>query len=164
MLCPARGRADVLDHAANGFSIRVAVDVGAPAATVWAALIDVKRWWSADHTFSGNAANLSIDARPGGCFCEQLPNGGVRHLTVVYADSGKLLRLNGGLGPLQDLAVSGAMQWKLTEAAGKTSLELTYKVGGYAPGGVDPLASPVNDVLTEQVQRLKSFVETGRPR
>ena len=81
-------------------------------------------------------------------------------MTVVYADPGKLLRLSGGLGPLQDLAVNGVMSWKLTEAAGKTTIEVTYKVGGYMPGGagVGALAGPVDSVVTTQVKRLAQFV------
>ena len=119
-------------------------------------------WWDAAHTFSGNAANLSIDARAGGCFCERLSGGGsVQHLTVIHADPGKLLRMSGGLGPLQDLAATGVMSWKMTEAGGKTALEVTYKVAGYSPGGgVGALSAPVDAVLTAQVRRLAEFVST----
>src|ERR1700704_6205463 len=98
--------ADVVDSAPNGFTVKVAADAAAPAARVYQALTQqIASWWDKAHTWSGNAAYLSIDARPGGCFCEKLPNGGVQHMTVLYADPGKLLRLSGGLGPLQDLAV-----------------------------------------------------------
>jgi hypothetical protein len=31
--------------------------------------------------------------------------------------------MSGGLGPLQDLAVTGVMSWAFTEAAGKTTIE-----------------------------------------
>ena len=62
---------------------------------------DVGLWWDSSHTFSGNAENLSIDDKAGGCFCENLENGGsVRHLEVVFVDPGKTLRMIGGLGPL----------------------------------------------------------------
>ncbi len=86
----------------------------------------------------------------------------MRHLTVVYADQGKLLRLSGGLGPLQGLAVTGSMTWTFTDANSGTRLVLTYTVGGYAPGGVDAIAKPVDAMLTGQVQRLKRFIETGK--
>jgi uncharacterized protein YndB with AHSA1/START domain len=159
--------ADVVDSAPNGFTLKVVVDAAAPAALVYRALTErIGAWWDSSHSFSGNAANLSIDARPGGCFCETLPGGGgVRHMTVTYADPGKLLRLSGGLGPLQDLAVTGAMTWKLTEASGRTTIEVTYKVGGYVPGGtgVGALAAPVDAVLTAQVKRLAQFVEKSTP-
>lgn len=158
-----RARAEVTDSAAGGFTIKLTVTVAAPAAKAWAALIEPRGWWDKNHTFSGDAANLSLDPAPGGCFCEKLPaGGGVRHLTVVYSDPHKLLRLTGGLGPLQDLAVAGVMTWKLTDTAGKTTLELTYKAGGYAPTGLAALARPVDGVLAEQLARWKRKVETGK--
>ena len=47
------------------------------------------------------AANLSLDAAPGGCFCERLPNGGgVEHMRVTYVEPGKRIVLTGSLGPL----------------------------------------------------------------
>lgn len=81
-------------------------------------------------------------------------------MTVIYAEPGKLLRLAGGLGPLQDLALTGVMSWKLTEANGRTTIEVTYKVGGYAPGGVGAMAAPVDAVLGAQVKRLAQYVST----
>jgi len=165
LVLSSSARADVVDSSAGGFTVKTVVQISAPAVNVYRAIVDrVWAWWESSHTFSGSASNLSIDATPGGCFCEKLPNGGgVRHMTVVYVDAGKLLRLNGGLGPMQDMAVTGAMSWKLSEAAGKTTLEVTYKVGGYLPGGFDTLAKTVDTVLTTQVQRLKRFVETDAP-
>jgi uncharacterized protein YndB with AHSA1/START domain len=165
LLWASAARADVVDSSAGGFTAKMVVPIAAPAATVYRAIVDrVGIWWDSNHTWSGSAANLTIDATAGGCFCERLPNGGgVRHMTVVYVDPGKLLRLNGGLGPLQDMAVAGSMTFKLTESAGKTSLEVTYKVGGYAPGGLDAIAKPVDGVLTAQILRLKKFVETDAP-
>jgi uncharacterized protein YndB with AHSA1/START domain len=160
----APARADVADSAAGGFSVKQTVTVAAPAAKAWSTLIEPRGWWDKSHTWSGDANNLTLSATPGGCFCEKLAGGGgVHHMTVVYADPGKLLRLTGGLGPLQDLPVTAVMTFKLTEAQGKTTLELTYKVGGYAPGGLAALAAPVNGVLGEQLARWKRRVETGKP-
>jgi uncharacterized protein YndB with AHSA1/START domain len=163
-LLSSTARAEVVDSAAGGFTVKQTVAVTAPAAKAWAALIDLRSWWDKSHTWSGDAANLSLEAVPNGCFCEKLPGGGgVRHMTVVYVEPNKLLRLTGGLGPLQDLAVAGAMTFKLTEAQGKTTLEMTYKIGGYAPTGLAGLAKPVDGVLGEQLARWKRRVETGKP-
>jgi uncharacterized protein YndB with AHSA1/START domain len=158
--------ADVIDSAPGGFSVKIAVDVASPPADVYRALVErVGTWWSADHTWSGNSENLSIDARPGGCWCERLANGGgVQHMTVAYVDPEKLLRFRGALGPLQLLAVDGSMTWELTKAGDKTHLQLTYTVGGYSASGLGAtMAKPVDGVLTLQVQRLKKLVETGQP-
>ncbi len=162
---PAVAKADVVDSGAAGFTVKIVSNVSAPAAKVYSVLVEqIGVWWDPAHTWSGKSANLSLDPTPGGCFCEKLPaGGGVRHLTVLYADPGKLLRLSGGLGPLQDMAVNGSMTWKLTEESGKTTIEFTYKVGGYQPGGIEAMAKPVDGVLTAQISRLKRFVETGKP-
>jgi hypothetical protein len=163
-LAGAPAHAAVVDSAAGGFTVRHVVEVRGQAINAYRTLVDrVNVWWQSDHTFSGNSVNLSMDARPGGCFCELLPGrGAVQHLMVVYADAGKLLRLTGGLGPLQDLAVEGTMTWKLTESLSTTTIEMTYRVGGYAPGGLAALAPVVDMVLGTQVGRLKMLIDTGR--
>lgn len=162
LLAASSAFADVVDSGPGGFTTKTSVTVNAPAARAYAALAKIGSWWSKDHTWSGNATNLSLDAKPGGCFCETLPNGGVRHMTVIYADAGKMLRLSGGLGPLQDLAVTGVMTFTFTEANGKTTIDVTYKVGGYMAGGLNGLAKPVDSVVTEQVTRLKDYVDAAR--
>jgi hypothetical protein len=57
--------------------------------------------------------------------------------------------------------VAGHLTFKLTAQAGGTLVTETYDVGGHAPGGLDKLAGPVNEVLDEQLGRLKTRVETG---
>ncbi len=157
--------AEVVDSAADGFSIRHTVEISADTDDVYRTLTrGVGDWWHPDHTFTGDSGNLRIEARGGGCFCEKLGNGGeVAHLTVVYAEPGKLLRMSGGLGPLQPLAVNGSMAFTLTEADGITTVELTYTVGGYHPGGLGEWSKPVDGVLGTQLQRLERFMETGNP-
>ena len=50
-----------------------------------------------------------------GCWCEKLPNGGgVRHMQVVNVMPGKMLVMTGGLGPLQSMAATGSMSFKLS--------------------------------------------------
>jgi uncharacterized protein YndB with AHSA1/START domain len=158
--------AEVIETSETGFLVRNAELINAPPLKVYSALIErIGSWWDPDHTFSGDSRNLSIEPKAGGCFCERLPdNGGVRHLTVVMLSPGKELRMTGALGPLQEDGLAGSMTWRLSEAAGSTRVELTYSVGGYRPGGLRGIASPVDSVLRGQLLRLKSFVETGRPR
>ena len=164
LIAAAPAAADVVDSAANGFTVKIAVETSATASRAFAAIVNVAGWWDPEHTWSGKAINLSLDASAGGCFCEQLTNGGsVRHLTVVYVDPNKLLRLNGGLGPMQDMAVAGSLSFAVTEAMGKSTVTMTYKVGGYLPGGLDAMAKPSDGMLTGAMQRLKRFIDTGTP-
>ncbi|MDX1644046.1 MAG: ATPase [Thermoanaerobaculia bacterium] len=161
---PATATAEVVDAAAGGFTVRTVLDVGAPPDEVYSALTEnVGSWWDPAHTYSGDAARLSIDARPGGCFCERLDAGGVQHMEVVFASHGVRLRLEGGLGPLQAEAVTGHLSWDLEATESGARLTLTYKVVGYAPGGLEAWAAPVDSVLSQAATRLVRFVETGKP-
>lgn len=154
------------EKAVNGFTVTHELTVNAPQARVYESLVEqVGHWWNPDHTFSGDSANLSIDARPGGCFCEVLPHGGgVEHLRVVYIAPGSVLRMSGALGPLQAYGLAGSLTWTLkSDSESSTELKLSYIVGGFMEGGFDQIAPAVEAVLGEQVQRLKHFVETGEP-
>jgi uncharacterized protein YndB with AHSA1/START domain len=155
-------QAEVTDRSAQGFQITRSVEIAAARATVWSALMNPALWWSSAHSWSGNAANLSIDTVRG-CFCEALPNGGsVRHMALVYTDAASLLRLEGALGPLVMTGASGHLAVSLKDAGGKTTVTLTYDVGGYAKGGLaETWATPVDGVLGEQVDRLKRYIEAG---
>lgn len=153
--------AEVKDSSAIGFTVQDTVFIAADPNDVYHALVaDIGSWWDSAHTFSGNARNLSIDDKAGGCFCEKLENGGsVRHLEVVFADPGKTLRLIGGLGPLQAMAVTGSMTWSLSKTDTGTNVKVIYSVGGYRPGGLQKLASLVDKVIFEQLKRLKEYME-----
>ena len=155
-------RAEVTDKSAAGFEVVEKATIAAPASKVWDALMRPGKWWSSQHSWSGDAKNLHFD--PDGCFCETLKKGAVRHMMIIYNDGGTTLRLNGGLGPMQMTGASGNLGFVLKETAGKTALVVTYDVGGYAKGGLaETLAGPVDFVLGEQVKRLAKYVETGKP-
>jgi uncharacterized protein YndB with AHSA1/START domain len=157
-------KAEVVSVAANGFQVKQTAHIAANPDKVYAALVKPSQWWSSEHTFSGNAANLSLVPKAGGCWCEKLPKGGsVLHLTVVTAKPGDSLRLRGALGPLQGMGVDGAMTWSLKVASDGTDLIMIYVVGGYYDKGFDDLSKGVDQVLGEQVGRLKSAIETGKP-
>jgi len=152
--------AEVADSSANGFTVKVTSQLQAAPADVYARIIKVGEWWDSSHTYSQDAHNLSIEERAGGCFCEKLPNGGgVQHMEVVLLIPGKLLRLRGGLGPLQGMATAGSMTFTLTPATGGTKLDLTYAVVGYSAQGLTSIAPAVDHVLSDQIARLKTYVE-----
>lgn len=157
--------AGVIQVTSAGFLVRHEASVKAPPAKVYAALVEqVGMWWDGNHTYSGEAKNLSIDPRPGGCFCESLNDGGgIEHMRVVYVAPGEVLRMFGALGPLQASGVAGSLTWKVTGAASGSRVELSYGVGGYLEGGFEKSAPAVDRVLGEQLQRLKLFIETGAP-
>lgn len=168
-LCTGVAHAAVTDVTSNGFTLKESAEIAATPDQVYAALIRPSRWWSKDHTFSGDAAKLTLNARAGGCFCESLAGGGsVLHLSVVYAARGESLRLTGMLGPFQGIAGNGVMTWTIAPAKKGIRLEMTYQVAGYANASVSgrsyaDWAKAGDGVLAEQVSRLKQFIETGSP-
>src|ERR671923_410056 len=85
--------AEVADSSSVGFTVKAAFSIQAAPDEVYRKLLDIGQWWDSMHTFSRDAHNLSIEAKPAGCFCERLPDGGgVRHLEVLYVAPGKIGR------------------------------------------------------------------------
>ena len=162
----APAAAAVKDAAANGFTVENERTVAVDAATAWKALTDdVDRWWPKDHTWWGRDSRLSIDARAGGCFCERSEDGRrqAAHMTVSFVDPGKTLRLLGGLGPLQGMGLSGAMEFRLSPAKdGGTRIVLFYRAGGYTPDDLSKFAPVVDKVQGLQLGGLADYLERGR--
>jgi Polyketide cyclase / dehydrase and lipid transport len=165
LLAAAGARAEIVSAGSNGFNIRHVVDApNAAPPVVWAALSEVAKWWDPEHTYSGDARNLSLEPQVRGCFCEKLGlYAGIEHASVVYAQPAKTLRLNGALGPLQDYGVNGSMTWQIEPAGGGSRITLTYNVGGYADRPLSEWATIVDEVLGGQIQRLARLVTAGSP-
>jgi hypothetical protein len=154
-------RAEVKDSSPAGFTVENAADVPVDAATAWRVLVDeVDSWWPKDHTWWGQASKLTIEARAGGCFCEKDGARQAQHLQVVFADPGKLLRMSGGLGPLQGMGASGTLEFRLTAIDNGTRIVLWYRAGGYTADDLSKLAPVVDRVQALQlgglVNRLRS--------
>ena len=157
--------AAVLDVQPNGFAIEETAQIAAKPDAVYAALIHPEKWWNSSHSFSQDRANLSMDAKAGGCFCETLPGGGtVQHLTVVYADPARTrITLRGAMGPFVGQAVDGALSIVLTAKDGGTALVLENSYGGYIKGGMGKWPAAVDGMMADVVAHLKTFAETGKP-
>ncbi len=164
VLMAVSARGEVLDAAANGFTVNYSTVISAGRGVVYGAAVDnISQWWSSDHTLSGDADNLYITAQPHGCFCEKLgPHAGLIHLTVTFVNPGVMLRFTGGLGPLGLMGVSGNMTWEFEDDEQGTRVTLNYAVGGYLDGGLDAIAVTVDGVLVEQIEALKKLVESGQ--
>ena len=154
----------VADVGSQGFTVKHETAVNAAPDAVWKALVDVGSWWDMEHSYSRDGKSMTIEARPGGCFCEKLPNGGaVVHGTVIFVSPNSLLRLSSVLGPMQSSGLAGTLSWRIAADGAGSKLEMTYSVGGYFPMGFEKVAPAVNGVLGGQFARLKAFVETGNP-
>jgi len=155
--------AGVTDARPDGFLLEVQAEVAAPPAAVYGALGQIGRWWGPDHTWSGDAANLSIALEAGGCFCERWEGGSVEHARVLFARRDELLRLGGALGPLQSTAVTGVLTFALSPAEGGTHLAVSHRVSGDSASALDQVAPFADKMLVDTVGRFERFVETGSP-
>ena len=155
-------RAEVKDTRENGFTIEATVMAEASPAVVYRQLVKVAGWWDPKHTWSGSARNLKLEPKAGGCFCEKLAEGGsVQHARVIFAQPGKLLRLEGALGPLQDMAVAGVLSFNLAPDGPGTRIQMTYRVAGILSMDSAKLAPLVDQVMGIQLGRLRSFASGG---
>ena len=170
-LVSATAGAEVSYSETQGFEVQHQVIIQQPVSRVYQALTtEIGQWWSSGHTYSGAAKNLYLEARAGGCFCEiWIGTDGerqqVQHLQVVMARPPAQLRLTGGLGPLQQEAVAGVMDWRLSwdEEQRHTQVDMVYKVSGHRPGGMAGWAAPVDQVLGEQIRGLARHLGESAP-
>lgn len=168
---PVAAHADVTAQTELGFVSRNVVMIAADPQAVWKRLLAPAGWWSSDHTFSGDAANMTLDPVAGGCFCEKLPSddagpakpgagaravprGGVEHMRVVFIDRAKALRMTGALGPLQSEAVNATLTVTLKAGDGGTRVIFEYVVGGYMRYPADKIAPAVDAVMGSQLLAL----------
>lgn len=151
--------AKVLDASPSGFTIENSAIVPVDLSTAWQALVgNVDSWWPKDHTWWGASSRLTIDARAGGCFCEIGANRQAQHMQVVFADPPKLLRMIGGLGPLQGMGLSGVLEWRMAAVAGGTQITLWYRAGGYSPDDLGKIAPVVDTVQALQLGNLVHYL------
>ena len=158
---PVLVRAEVLYIAEGGFALENRVQINQPADIVWQALVSqVDSWWPKDHSWWGGT--FRIDTQAGGCFCERSGERSVQHMMIAMVDPGNLLRMTGGLGPLQGLGLAGALDWQLVPDDSDsqiTHVTLTYRVNGHMPGGFEQLAPIVDQVQGLQLGGLQRYFE-----
>ena len=159
MLLAVSSRAEVLLLAETGFITENKIQVSADRETAWNAFVQVGQWWPGDHSWWGDAKGLTIDPVAGGCFCEKNGNKSAEHMRVTHVDAPNLLRMTGGLGPLQGLGMYGALDWVFESNDLGTEVTMTYRVNGINPDGFDQLAPVVDQVQGLQLGGLKTLLD-----
>jgi len=162
-LAAAPASAEVTAASPHGFTLNYSRAVPGTPAQAFEAIGRPARWWNAAHSYSGQAANLRLTLRAGDCFCEQWEGGSIEHLRVVLVRPPAMVRLEGALGPLQELAVRGVLTFATAMADGRTVLRMTYRVSGAPEAGLDKLAPLVDRVMADQFARWADHVEAQRP-
>ncbi len=155
--------AEVKESSADAFFLSYEGAVAAPTAKAYADIVQIGKWWNSEHTYSGKSVNLTLKPEAGGCLCERWKDGSVEHGEVLMAMPGKVLRLRTELGPLQERALTGILTFWLKNEDSATTLTVEYRVNGASASGLDQLAPNVDEVLGEQVARLRRYIATGNP-
>ncbi|MEM1053197.1 MAG: SRPBCC family protein [Pseudomonadota bacterium] len=162
--------AEVAEAHDDHFITRAEALVAATPKETWLTLISPARWWSGEHTWSADAANLRLTPQAGGCFCETIPEveepgrftleGSVEHMRVIQAYPEVALRMSGALGPLQSEPVTGILTIAISEAdtgedgSARTRIVWEYNVGGKMRYPVPVISQAVDGVMTLQLTRL----------
>lgn len=150
----------ITDH---GFSIENRIQTSNSSPIVWQALItDVDKWWPKDHTWWGQEGTLAIEPQAGGCFCESAGKRSAQHMNISFVDPAKTLGMTGGLGPLQEMGMYGALTWKLANSDQGSSITLTYNATGISPNGFEKLAKIVDKVQAMQLAALGQYLKTHK--
>jgi hypothetical protein len=166
--------AEVKSASEAGFNVIHIATVDAAPDAIWKRLLAPKDYWNKAHSWSGSSAGFYIDAQANGCFCElfQEPDangklktvGSVEHMRVIFAQPGKVLRMQGALGPLQSEAVIGTLTVAIDPNKNGigTKVSFSYVVGGFMRYKVSDIAPAVDKVLGEQFKNMLSpFVPVG---
>jgi hypothetical protein len=158
-------QARIVDQAADGFTVENSEWVSADPETAWKAFVnDVGKWWPADHSWWGDASKLSMSEKAGGCFCEINGAQQAWHMTVTFVDPGKLMRMTGGLGPLQGMGMNGALEWRFAEEKGGTRITLWYRAGGYTPDDLSKFVPVIDQVQGLQLGGLADYLRKQDPK
>src|SRR4030095_11264459 len=158
LLAVAPASAEVISASPSGFEVQEVVNLVVPQPNAYAAFGQIGQWWSKDHTYSGDSARLTLQLRPGGCFCEPLEGGGgVEHMRVTFLKPGEQIVMTGSLGPLLYQATAGVMDVRFERIAGGTRVTMNYRAAGFAKGDGDKMAPLVDQVLADQMNRYRTY-------
>ena len=168
LFAAAPAAAEVIETRADGFVTRDTATVAATPLKTWLALTRPGDWWNDSHTWSADASNMTLVPQAGGCFCEKVPgedradgfslDGSVQHMTVIQAYPLRVLRMRGGLGPLQGEPATGVLTITLKEVDGGTRILWEYNVGGAMRFSIDQISKAVDGVMTQQLNGLRDHL------
>lgn len=159
-LTAAPASAEVVSRSADGFVLRFAVGVEAAPEDVVAAVSELPQWWDPAHTYTGDAANLSLAFEEGGCWCETLADGTVFEHAVVTGITADRVTMNAALGPLHDKATKAELTFGSAPENRGRLVTIDFVVEG---PGLGAMADGVNMVMDQAFDRLIHQIEYGEP-
>ena len=148
-------KSEVISSDENAFHLKITQEVSATPSDAYTQFLNVGEWWSSEHTWFGDAKNMTIEPKAGGCFCERANGNEVMHMQVSAVFVDKEIVMLGGLGPLQKMGITGVMTWRFEMLeSGKTQITNEYRVIGHGQDDMPGFAEIVNKVQTLQLGLL----------
>lgn len=158
-LSQAHGK--IIQQSDTGFLVTHMAEIEAGPDEIWRRLIKPSAWWDSDFSWSGSSDGLYLDEKAGGCFCEKLPAdkgaGSVEHMRVIHFSKGKVLRMQGAIGPLQSEAMLGtftAVIAPVPDRPGMSRVSFSYIAGGYMRFPMKRMAENIDKVIGVQFASL----------
>lgn len=153
--------AEVVERGPDHFVLRFELALETTPDDIYGAIGDLERWWDSAHTYSGDAANLTLPLEVGACFCEALVDGTTfEHGRVLQADPETGVEVDAPLGPLRGRATMARWSIGWSGANRGQALVMTFIVRG---PGLGAMADPVDGMMQGQFSRLAHYVEYGEP-
>ena len=148
------GHAEVVSTSGNHFALRHEGVTALTAEEAWRRLVKPASWWDARHTYSGDAANLSLDLDAGGLWREDWDGGSIAHGRVLFIDKGRALRLEAPFGPLQ--GIGAYVIWTITLETANEGTRIVFEESAIGPPVTDyeELAKAVDFVKSEAMRSL----------
>lgn len=150
--------AEVVSRSEDAFTLKFSARTEYGPGRIAGSLAGLPHWWDPAHTYTGDAANLSLDLRPGGCWCEKLADGtDFDHGRTVSTTIGEI-RFHAPFGPLRGTATRAdlTVAWTLVDRA----MEPTWTFVVEGPG-VGAMAGAVDGVMEGGFRRWIHWLETG---
>jgi uncharacterized protein YndB with AHSA1/START domain len=164
LFLPVATPAAVVQSSPDGAIVKHHFHIAASPQAAWNVLVHPELWWPSDHTWSGDRANLRLEAQAGGCFCENWGESSAEHGRIVMAQPGTLLRIRGALGPMQEMAVTAVLTVKLAATdSGGTEATVTYRISGDASHKLDAFIPAVDQVIGLQFGAFAAYA-SGPPK
>jgi len=157
-------QAEVKQASASSLVVEHRYQIAATPGEAWQVLVHPERYWPKNHTWSGEASNLSLAPEVGGCFCERWGASGAEHGRVVMVIPDQLLRIRGSLGPFLEMAVVGVLSIRLAPKDGGTEAVVSYRISGDESHRLDQMAAVVDPVIGEQLGGFAALANKSTPR
>lgn len=154
LLAAVPADAEIVSASDTHYVLRLEARSSMSTDALWERVVDPAVWWHPDHTYSGDAGNLSLDVEAGGLWREDWDGGSVAHGRVLGVQHGKLLRLDAPFGPLA--TVGAYTTWTITIVPDGDGAKVVFDEIAHAPATakLGELAGAVDSVKRTAIERL----------